>query len=318
MPPCDDRHVNDLRPILKSRSDVLLLGGWDEPTYLLLWFYGVITGRKVLFWIESTAHEGVRKGGKEAFKRLLLKHAAGCIVPGKRALEYCSNLGVPEERIFIAPNATDRDYFCQRARMLQSKRPTVRKGLGIQGVGILFVGRLVEDYKGVADLISAFGKLTVSGLNVSLMMVGDGTDKPDYENMVKRQRIPRVHFLGELGHEELCQVYAAADIFVLPSRSEPWGFVLNEGMEFGLPLVVSEAVGAGPDLVHPGENGFIFPVGDSDALAKYLEILVRDESLRKRMGERSKEIIKDFSPEAWAQGVVKAIESVTGKTVNSQ
>jgi glycosyltransferase involved in cell wall biosynthesis len=89
-------------------------------------------------------------------------------------------------------------------------------------------------------------------------------------------------------------------------------------MEFGLPLVVSEAVGAGPDLVHPGENGFVFPVGDSDKLAEILGVLVRDELLRKRMGEASKRIIQNFTPEAWAQGVVKAIESVTGKTVNSQ
>ena len=100
---------------------------------------------------------------------------------------------------------------------------------------------------------------------------------------------------------------------VLPSAWEPWGFVLNEGMEFGLPLIVSGAVGAGPDLVRQGENGFVFPTGSVNVLAEKLEVLIRDEALRKKMGEASRKIIEDFSPENWAKGVKRAIETVAEK-----
>ena len=87
-----------------------------------------------------------------------------------------------------------------------------------------------------------------------------------------------VRFLGNLDHEELCRYYAATDALVLPSLSEPWGFVLNEAMEFGRPLVVSDAVGAGPDLVRG--NGFVHPAGDVEALAEALEQLATDPDQR--------------------------------------
>jgi glycosyltransferase involved in cell wall biosynthesis len=312
-PPYDDRHLNDIRPILRGNYDVTILGAWDEPTYLLLWLWGVFKNKKVLFWIESTAYEGSRKGIRESYKRLLLKYAEGCIVPGKRSFEYCARLGMDEKRIFIAPNATDREYFRGQADKLLPSRQTIRKDLSIEGVALLYVGRFVEEYKNVSILIEAFGKFVQTGMNIALLLVGDGPDRYTYEKIIREHRITGVCFLGQMDHNQLCRVYAASDIQILTSRSEPWGFVLNEGMEFGLPLIVSEAVGAGPDLVHEGVNGFFFPTGDVDALADKLEILIQNEALRKKMGEASRKIIEDFSPENWAKGVKKAIEKITGE-----
>jgi len=317
-PPNDDRHLNDIRPVIRGKYDLIILGAWDEPSYLLLWFWGVTKRKKVLFSIESTAYDaydGPHRRIKEKYKRLMLKYAAGCSVPGKRAFEYCSELGMSEHRIFVAPNATGGIYFSGKANQLRPNRNEIQSRLGIEGVVLLFVGRLVESHKNVSTLINAIGKFARKDESISLVVVGNGPDKNGYEAMVARSNMPRVIFLGELNHDQLCEVYAAADILVLPSSSEAWGFVLNEGMEFGLPLVISEAVGAGPDLVHPGENGFVFPVGDSEKLAEILQLLVKDESLRTRMGQASKRIIQDFTPEAWAQGMVKAIEAVTGKDI---
>jgi len=74
--------------------------------------------------------------------------------------------------------------------------------------------------------------------------------------------------------------------------------------------VVTDAVGAGPDLVHPGENGFIVPSGDEAALCEALEKLIKNPGLRTTMGEASRRIVEHFSPENWAGGVVSAIEAV--------
>ena len=316
-PPSDDKHLNDIMPITRSNPDVIVLSGWDEPTYLLLWVWGVLRRKKVIFWIESTSFETVRRGIKERYKRFLVRHAAACIVPGKRAFDYCLKLGMRAHKIFLARNAANHDYFNGQLGGLGSFREGKNGELETKAVTLLFVGRLVEQYKNVSTLIMAYQRIVQKDDNANLLIVGDGPDRGRYEEMVKNEGISGIRFLGELNHDELCNVYAAADVLVLPSRSETWGFVLNEGMEFGLPLVISEAVGAGPDLVHPGENGFVFPVGDSEKLAEILELMVRDESLRRRMGQASKRIIQDFTPEAWAQGVVKAIEAVMGKAVNS-
>ncbi len=75
-----------------------------------------------------------------------------------------------------------------------------------------------------------------------------------------------VHFLGFHQRDDLVELYTCADVFCLPSRHEPWGVVVNEAAACGLPLVVSDRVGAGRDLVTAGENGRVVPVEDAEAL----------------------------------------------------
>jgi glycosyltransferase involved in cell wall biosynthesis len=310
-PPKDDRHLNNILPIIRGNYDILVLSAWDEPSYVLLWLWGVLLRKKIIFWIESTLKDAPRHRIKETYKKVLLRKAAGCIVPGRQSYEYCRTLGMPEKRIFVAPNATDRDFFRYQADRLLPRREELRREFGLSGVVILFVGRLVEEYKHVSYLLRCFQRLNKAGKEVSLALVGNGPDRDNYENMIKTKNISGVQFLGEMDHEQLCRVYAASDIMVLPSRSEPWGFVLNEGMEFGLPLVVTDAVGAGPDLVRPNENGCIVPSGDEGELVKALEKLIHDPGLRTRMGEASRRIVEHFSPENWAAGVVSAIKAVS-------
>ena len=306
----DDLHLNDLRPILHGQYDILVLSGWDEPTYLLLWTWGVTTRKKVLFWCESTAYDMVRPRIKEAFKRLLLKGAAGCIAAGQRAQQYCHQLGMSESRIFIAPNAADQHYYQGMAQKLLSLRESLRKEADVKEFTVLFVGRLEEAHKNVSTLIEACGILEQEGKPISLVLAGDGPDGEYYKGMTGKTRLKNVRFLGMLDRDTLCRYYAMADVLVLPSKSEPWGFVLNEAMEFGLPLVISEAVGAGPDLVVPGENGFVVPVGDVPTLASALQKLAEDTNLCKRMGETSRRMIQEFSPDRWAQGVLRALETI--------
>ena len=308
--PHDDIHINDIRAILRGGYDLIILGAWDEPTYLLLWLGGVFLRQKVMFWVESTLEDGVRSPVKERIKKILVSQSKGCIVPGRRAFAYCRQLGQAENRIFMAPNAANRAFFREHADNLLRIRGKLRWNERVQEFVILFTGRLVENMKGISALIRACGELERNGRRMSLLVAGEGPDKKLYQELAISEGLKDIRFLGTLEHEKLCRYYAMADVFVLPSRSEAWGFVLNEGMEFGLPLVVSEAVGAGPDLVRHGENGFVFPVGDVSALAQHLEALADNEALRHRMGQASRSIIENFSPENWANGVVNAIESV--------
>jgi glycosyltransferase involved in cell wall biosynthesis len=307
--PDDDLHLNDIRPIVCGNYDLLILGGWDEPTYLLLWAWGVVRRKGVMFWVESTGREGPRSGLKERCKRGLLSRASGCIVPGKRAFQYCQQLGMSADRIFVAPNATDRVFFRKEADRLLCRRDRMRRESELHGPVILFVGRLVERIKRLSILIKAVGQLERNGKKVSLLIAGDGPDRDSYQELARTVGVTDIRFLGTLDHETLCRYYAMADVFALSSQ-EVWGFVLNEGMEFGLPVVVSEEVGAGSDLVRPGENGFVVPGGDVSALQRALDILVSDEQLRRRMGQASRTLIESFSPDQWAEGVLRGIHEV--------
>src|SRR5438270_876740 len=110
----------------------------------------------------------------------------------------------------------------------------------------------------------------------------------------------RVRLLGRVERDDLLRWYAAADAYVMPSRSETWGMAMQEAAAAGLPLVASEAPGAGHDLIEPGVNGFRVPAEDVHALRRALVRVAQDEAFRERARERTLELSQGHTPEAWA------------------
>jgi glycosyltransferase involved in cell wall biosynthesis len=169
---------------------------------------------------------------------------------------------------------------------------------------LLYVGRLDAE-KGLETLLEAFRD--VPG---RLLLVGSGGDDARLRDLADE----RVTFAGPRDRDELVGFYAEADVFVLPSRSEPWGMVLNEAAAAGLPLVATEQAGASHDLIEDGVNGFRVPAGDVDALREALLRLQADPELRRSAGARSRELAARLTPEAWADGVVTAADRARRRT----
>ena len=116
-----------------------------------------------------------------------------------------------------------------------------------------------------------------------------------------------VRFAGFQGQQAMRRFYDLCDVFVLPSVHEPWGLVVNEAMNLGRPVVVSDQVGSGYDLVRDGENGFVVPAGDASALATALSVILADPERARRMGRRSREIIDGWDFEADVHGLRAAL-----------
>jgi glycosyltransferase involved in cell wall biosynthesis len=148
---------------------------------------------------------------------------------------------------------------------------------------------------------------------VSVLFMGDGRERHTLEAYAREHGVASVHFVGFVNQSEMPSYYALADVLVLPSSFDPRGTVANEAMACGLPVVISTRVGiyGEGDIVRDGENGFVYPVGDNDALAELLDRLVEDESLRRRMGQRSWEIIREWNFERDVEGVLRALNHVT-------
>ena len=108
----------------------------------------------------------------------------------------------------------------------------------------------------------------------------------------------------------MAEYYIAADIFVLPTLSDPWGLVVNEAMIFGLPIICTDTAGVAYDLVREGINGFVVKAGNSDVLYAALKRLCDDPELRETMGKESLKIIKGYTPEKWARNFINAVEEV--------
>jgi glycosyltransferase involved in cell wall biosynthesis len=272
------------RELREFRPEAVGVGGWNQPAFWRASAYCRRHEVPLLVWVESTARDARSESRPlELAKRRLIERAAGFFVPGRASAEYVRSFGVPDERIALAPNAVDAEIF-GRAAVDRSGRRTCT---------FLYAGRLDAE-KGLDVLLRAFGRAPGE-----LVLAGSGPE----EAKLRALADGRVRFAGALDRDELVPLYAEADAFVLPSRSEPWGMVLNEAAAAGLPLVATEGAGAAHDLVEDGVNGFRVAVEDEHALADALTRLAEDEDFRLAAGARSRELVSRFTPEAWADGV---------------
>jgi 1,2-diacylglycerol 3-alpha-glucosyltransferase len=282
------------RALASFRPDLVIVGGWNQPAFLQAVRYASRRGTPYVLWVESTARDLRLRGlGLEALKRRLLAGAAGVIVPGRAAAEYVGDLGVDSSRITVAPNTFDLDRFRRGLEARRVERDERRHGLGLTRCTFLSVSRLSRE-KGTDVLVRAF-----ADVQADLVVVGDGPER----RAVERLAGPNVRFLGRVGRDELPAWYVAADAFALASRSETWGMAVGEAAAAGLPLVVTDVVGAGWDLVDPGVNGYRVPSGDEGRLAEALRRVATDAAFRQRAAAHSRALVAGATPETWAASV---------------
>ncbi len=294
--------------------DAVLINGWSLMTNWLVWMACTLSGTPLLVRGESNGLRE-RKGVKGLLKRagvsVFLRRAAACLSIGSSNAAFYRSYGVDQKRIFSTPYAVDNRFFMEQARKYEGQKQAIRvkEGLPTDKPLIMFCGKF-QPKKRPLDLLEAFARVQ-HDTPAALVFVGDGELRPDMEAYVKQAKLTDVHLVGFRNQGEIGPYYATADVLVLPSDFEPWGLVINEAMCFGLPIVASDQVGAAADLVRHGENGYVFPVGATNALAEHLTTLVSDASLRARMGCASQQMISTWGLEQDVQGVLEALDCVT-------
>jgi glycosyltransferase involved in cell wall biosynthesis len=209
------------------------------------------------------------------------------------------------------PYAVDNEVFRDRALAAASTRDALRRDLNLEPDRpvILFASKF-QPRKRPDDLLAAFARLSddPAARRPYLVLVGDGEDRAALEQQVKELGMePSVRFAGFQNQSESPRYYDLCQVFVLPSLLEPWGLVINEVMNAGRAVIVSDQVGAAADLVRDGDNGFVFPAGDIDALSDGLLRVLSDADLCQRMGDRSREIISDWGFQQDLLGLKQAL-----------
>lgn len=298
----------------KRRFDWLLIHGYSRPAHILAMALARIGGVKVLIRDEATPISKPRGPLKRALKRLFFTGVGG-LVDGVMAIgrlngEYYRQNGFTPDRIFPMPYAVDNDFF---RRDIGSAGTALRRRLGIPDDApvILYASKL-QARKHADHLVKAFIRLRQQAATAAhLVVVGDGELLPRIQAMTAD--VADIHLEGFRGQQELIAYYDMCDVFVLPSSGEPWGLVVNEAMNRAKSVIVSDQVGSGPDLVRSGDNGFVFPVGDIQALADALGRVCHSRAVARQMGRRSLEIIADWDFEADVRGLRQALGLPVGE-----
>jgi phosphatidyl-myo-inositol dimannoside synthase len=175
---------------------------------------------------------------------------------------------------------------------------------------VVCVARLIER-KGQGHLIEAIKRLSDSGINVVLSLIGTGDSQRDYEDQARRLGIEdRIQFVGYVPREEINAYYNSAHVFALPSYNEGMSLAALEAMAAGLPLVVTRTGGT-VELVEDGVNGYSFNWGDIDALTNYLRMFAKDRALARRMGVASRARAAFFGWDVIADRFLQVFNQIT-------
>ncbi len=301
--------------LIAGRYDAVFVWGYD---YLTAWlaFLAAAVSRTPVFLGGSVISRTHRPLLTRVLKKGVLHPLCGRVSAifsecGRNAGYYVSH-GADPEKVFWVPAAVDNDYFQEQARLLGPRKEELKRDLGIPPLrpAFLFVGRL-DPRKRVIDLLEAYRGLGDHPA-ASLVFVGEGEQRRDLERLIDRYRLPNVVITGFKNQTELPRYFAAGDVFVLPSEYDPSPRALNEAMNFALPVIVSDGVGTAGDLVVDGENGLIFPVGDTGILSDRMRRLLDSPGLRQDMGVRARERVSEWSYRKGVEEIFRALRSLPG------
>ncbi len=279
---------------VKKDFDAIVVGGYANPTMILAMSYMKL--HRIPFYMEVDGGL-IRQDSKAKYlvKRSLVCLADRWLSTGQHTSRYLIHYGAKQENITCYPFSSlyERDILPQV--IPEEEKQALRQELGVEEPHmILAIGQFIHR-KGFDVLLKAAAKLDK---DVGIYIVG-GEATEEYRRIREELDLPNVHFQGFMKKEELSRYYRAADLFVLPTREDIWGLVINEALAYGLPTITTDRCVAGLELIEEGVNGYIVPVGDEEALSQKIRLVLQAD--RKAMGEAALEKVRPYTLENMAK-----------------
>jgi len=308
-----------LKEIILGRPDVVILMSWMNPTWWIALAASVMFRIPFFYMTDANVQiEPLRSKWKRRIKqfflgKILFKLSSGFLCAGTANHHFYRLYGVPEKKLFPFAYSWGYESMLKKSVELTPQRNQIRAELGFseEELVILYCGRLSAE-KNLFNLIEAYHRLDCQ--KKALVFVGDGNLREPLQILVDKLGAHSVHFLGFKDRNQIGKYYAMSDVFILPSVRETWGIAVNEAMCFGLPVIVSQQVGAGIDLVDDGQNGYSVGTQTENIAKGIQQISMLSKEEITLMGERSKSTIEKWMRRDLAELLVQYVESIQNKT----
>ncbi len=301
-----------LKQLRNYQPDAVVVYGYNSLTMLLAVSWCNYHGVPVLMRSDSNIQiERVKPSLHLMAKRMVLaflvKRITAFLTIGKMNSAYWRYYGALPSQIFPASFAIDTEYFGREAERRRTDRERARSENGWQSMFLLlYVGRLVR-VKRVDALIEAVRLALAEGLNVELLIVGDGAERKRLEALASG--LAQIHFLGFKDWRSLPQYYGVADLLVLPSEGEQWGLVINEAMASGLPVLAVQSAAAAKELIDHRRNGFLASDGAAPTLASALKQACTSRNDLSALGRRARSASRAWAYSSAVEGIDRALIS---------
>lgn len=302
---CDTPEI--AQHIRSKKFDAVLVLGW----YLKSFVQAIAAAKRVGIPVITRGDSQMLSSNpaKTLFKCLIYPPALrifnAALYVGHRSREYFEFYGYPSKRLFFSPHCVDTQWFGQRGSGEAGAALRSQERIGKEEAVVLFAGKLLP-FKRPLDVVEAAACLISGGRSVTVMVAGSG---PLEEAMRDRaaQAGVKLILLGFRNQTQMPACYAACDVLVLPSTGrETWGLVANEALACGRPIIVSDAVGCGPDLAADGVVGRTFPLGNYTQLAEQIRAVLDERPPLAAIQRQS----QGYNIDVACDGIFNALEYV--------
>lgn len=227
---------------------------------------------------------------KYKLKKFLITSAEEYFSPSKESDKYLKHYGAKENEIYRYPFSS----LSIKDLTYENDRDTLRKEFGVENKFVLIgVGQFIRR-KGFDILIESIKYLKNQEL---LVYIIGGLPTPEYKEIIERYNISNVRFESFKSKEELDKHFKMSDLFVLPTREDVWGLVINEAMAYGLPVITTEKCIAGLELIEDGVNGYIIPIDNPEVLSERILKIMKDIELRDYISKNNIKKIRNYTIE---------------------
>lgn len=285
--------------------------GWSFPEARAALVWCRRNSCKAIAMSASKRDDISRRWWCEILKQRIVRQFDAALVGGKPQAKYAAELGLPLCRIFMGYDAVDNEFFANEVCKVLSERNRFRKMFNLPAHYFLAVVRFIPE-KNLERFLRAYAAYFHQEQQPwGLVLAGSGKLEPKLKALSYQLGLSKIYWPGFVQIGDLPKYYALASAFILPSVKETWGLVVNEAMASGLPVLVSKTVGCRYDLVEDGSNGFLFDPYCVEDMAKVMVRMSRTSGHKRRqMGVRSQEIVANWGPQRFAEGLWQAVVSV--------
>ncbi|MDK0557897.1 glycosyltransferase family 4 protein [Clostridium perfringens] len=279
-----------------NKYDIYVISGYATVTSILSILFLKFYKKPFILSCDGAIQSNENKF-KYMIKKFLISSAHFWLSSGKVTQDYLLHYGAKKEKIYFYPFTSVHDYELVDNVINNDIKRHIRNKLNIKEEKVIVtVGQFI--YRKGIDLLLKASKEFSEEYGVYII----GGDPPnEYLDYVKKNKLKNIHFETFKVKEEILEYYKSADLFVLPTREDIWGLVINEAMACGLPVITTDMCVAGLELIKNMENGYIVPSEDSTTLSRQINNYFSNKNNYLKMSLKCIEMIKPYTIENMAK-----------------